>query len=174
MQDWSIFSAIVFKLSLTFLTNDKWTVTHWGRVTYISVSKLTIIGSDNGLSPGRRQANIGTNARKIVNSNLRNQLQWNLKRNSRIFIQENAFEKVVCEITPILSRPRYINSSWPSATYTRRDFHYLFPQRPRYVALILVLISPVPHIWGVTNGSLLASPPNSRRSPASLISPANH
>ena len=27
-----------------------------GRVTHICVSKLTIIGSDNGLSPGRRQA----------------------------------------------------------------------------------------------------------------------
>ena len=66
------------------------------------------------------------------------------------------------------------NSSWPSATYVRRDFQCLFPQRPRYVALISLLISPVPHIWGVTNGSLLASPPNSRRSPASLISPAPH
>ena len=66
------------------------------------------------------------------------------------------------------------NSSWPSATYMRRDFRCLFPQRPRYVALISVLISPVPDIWGVTNGSLLASPPNSRRSPASLISPAPH
>ena len=31
-------------------------LTHWGRVTYIGVSKLTIIGSDNGLSPDRRQA----------------------------------------------------------------------------------------------------------------------
>ena len=30
-------------------------LTHWGRVTHICVSKLTIIGSDNGLSPGRRQ-----------------------------------------------------------------------------------------------------------------------
>ena len=37
-------------------------VTHWGRVTHICVSKLTIIGSDNGLSPGRRQAIIWTNA----------------------------------------------------------------------------------------------------------------
>ena len=35
---------------------------HWGRVTHICVSKLTIIGSDNGLSPGRRQAIIWTNA----------------------------------------------------------------------------------------------------------------
>ena len=35
---------------------------HWGRVTHIFVSKLTIIGSDNGLSPDRRQAIIWTNA----------------------------------------------------------------------------------------------------------------
>ena len=35
---------------------------HWGRVTQICVSKLTIIGSGNGLSPGRRQAIIWTNA----------------------------------------------------------------------------------------------------------------
>ena len=37
-------------------------LTHWGRVTHIYVNKLTIIGSDNGLSPGRRQAIIWTNA----------------------------------------------------------------------------------------------------------------
>ena len=36
--------------------------THWGRATHICVSKLTIIGSDNGLTPGRRQAIIWTNA----------------------------------------------------------------------------------------------------------------
>ena len=35
---------------------------HWGRVTHIYVSKLTIIGSDNDLSPDRRQAIIWTNA----------------------------------------------------------------------------------------------------------------
>ena len=38
------------------------TLTHWGRVTYICVSKLTLISSDNDLSPGRRQAIIWTNA----------------------------------------------------------------------------------------------------------------
>ena len=37
-------------------------LTHWGRVTHICIGKLTIIGSDNGLSPGRRQAIIWTNA----------------------------------------------------------------------------------------------------------------
>ena len=39
-----------------------WALTHWGRVTHICVSKLTIIGSDNSLAPGRRQAIIWTNA----------------------------------------------------------------------------------------------------------------
>ena len=37
------------------------TLTHWGWVTHICISKVTI-GSDNGLSPGRRQAIIWTNA----------------------------------------------------------------------------------------------------------------
>ena len=31
---------------------------HWSRVTHVCVSKLPIRGSDNGLSPGRRQASI--------------------------------------------------------------------------------------------------------------------
>ena len=35
--------------------------THWGRMMHVYLSKLTIIGSDNGLSPGRRQAIIWTN-----------------------------------------------------------------------------------------------------------------
>ena len=37
-------------------------LTHWGRATHTCVGKLTIIGSDNGLSPGRHQAIIWTNA----------------------------------------------------------------------------------------------------------------
>ena len=37
-------------------------LTYWGRVTHICVSKIITIGSDNGLSPGRRQAIIWTNA----------------------------------------------------------------------------------------------------------------
>ena len=40
----------------------RWALIHWGRVTHICVSNLTIIGSDNGLWPGRRQAIIWTNA----------------------------------------------------------------------------------------------------------------
>ena len=35
-------------------------LTHWGRTMHICVGKVTTIGSDNGLSPGRRQAIIWT------------------------------------------------------------------------------------------------------------------
>ena len=44
---------------------DRWVkhifLTHWGRVTHICIGNITIIGSDNGLSPGRRQAITWTN-----------------------------------------------------------------------------------------------------------------
>ena len=45
-------------------------LTHWGRVTHIYVSKLTIISSDNGLSPGRCQAILWTNAGILLIRNL--------------------------------------------------------------------------------------------------------
>ena len=54
---------IVFKCSFKRLAI---VLTHWGRVTIICVIKLTIIGSDNGLSPGRRQAIIWTNAALLL------------------------------------------------------------------------------------------------------------
>ena len=41
-------------------------LTHWGRVTHICVRKLTIIGSDDGLLPGQRQAIIWTNAGILI------------------------------------------------------------------------------------------------------------
>ena len=37
-------------------------LTHWGQMMHLCISKLTIIGSDNDLSPGRRQAIIWINA----------------------------------------------------------------------------------------------------------------
>ena len=53
--------AITF-LCLMLLLIDALTLTHWGRVTHMCVGNLAIIGSGNGLSPGRLQAIIWTNA----------------------------------------------------------------------------------------------------------------
>ena len=95
-----------------FICSIHWTtyvLTHWGRVTHICVVKQTIIGSDNGLSPGRRQAIIRTNAGILsigtFGTNLRN-FKWN----SCIFIQGNAFENVVWKMAAILSRPQCVKT----------------------------------------------------------------
>ena len=47
----------------------------------------------------------------IVNWTLVNNLQWNFNRNSSIFIQENAFENVVCKIASISSRPQCVKQT---------------------------------------------------------------
>ena len=41
-----------------------------------------------------------------------NTIQWNLNQNLCIFIQENAFENVVCQIASILSGPHCVKISW--------------------------------------------------------------
>ena len=60
------------------------------------------IGSDNGLPPIRRQAIISTNA-GLLSIEPQEQLQWNYNQNTEIFIEENAFENIVCEMAAILS-----------------------------------------------------------------------
>ena len=97
---------------------------HWGRVTHICVSKLTIIGSDNGLL----LSHYLNQCWNVVNSNLRNKLQWNLKRNSCIFIQENAFQNVVCEMASILCRPQCVNA-FGTITFS-------VPQMIKYVSML--------------------------------------
>ena len=53
-------------LQRQFRGRGVYTLTHWGRVTHTYVSKLTIIASDNGSSPGRRQAIIWTSAEILL------------------------------------------------------------------------------------------------------------
>ena len=81
-------------------------ITHWGRVTHICVGNPTIIGSDNGLSPGRRQAIIWTNAGILLFGPLGTNFSDFFCRNYSIFIKKNAFESVVCEMAAFLSRPQ--------------------------------------------------------------------
>ena len=70
-------------------TGDVQQLTHWGRVTHICISGLTIIGSDNGLSPGQREVIIWTDAGIL--------LIWTLGTNfSEIFskIRTFSFKKI--------------------------------------------------------------------------------
>ena len=77
-----------------------------GWVTHICASKLTIISSDNGLSPGWRQAIIWTNAR----ISLIGPMRTNLSETPIEILQEIALENVVRKLAAILPRPRCVNS----------------------------------------------------------------
>ena len=46
----------------------------------------------------------------IVNWTLGNKFQWNFNQNWNIFIEENTFENVVCEMLFISSRPQCVNA----------------------------------------------------------------
>ena len=52
----------VLKFKTSYLIDHLWQLTHWGWVMNICIKNLTIIGSENGLSPGQCQAIIWTNA----------------------------------------------------------------------------------------------------------------
>ena len=71
-------------------------LTHWGRETHtcICVGKLTIIGSDNGLSPSRRQAIVWTKAGTL--------LIWPLGTN---------FSEILFEIHTFSFRKMYLEMS---------------------------------------------------------------
>ena len=75
-------------------------VTHWGRATHICVGKLTIIASDNGLAPGRRQAIIWTNAGILLIRTLGTNFSEIL-----IAIETFSFKKMLLKLSSVKWRP---------------------------------------------------------------------
>ena len=58
----SAVNVVCLDYHLDYITVWFMLLTHWGRLTHMCFGNLTIIGSDNGLSPGRHQAIIYTTA----------------------------------------------------------------------------------------------------------------
>ena len=85
------------------------TLNHWGRVMHLCISKQTIIGSDNGLSPGRRQAINWTNAGLLSFGPLETNFSEILIKNQGFSFTKNAFENAVYEMAAILSKGRWAN-----------------------------------------------------------------
>ena len=75
-------------------------LTHWGRVTHICVIEISIIGSDNGLSPGRRQTIICTSAGILFIGPLGTNFSENL-----IGIQAFSFKKMHFKMASTKWRP---------------------------------------------------------------------
>ena len=101
-------------------------LTHWGRVTHICVSKLTIIGSDNGLSPDQRQAIIWTNAGILLIGPLGTNFSEILVK-----ILTFSFKKMRLKVSSVKRRPFclglngligvYRGYHWPSEFYASKS-----------------------------------------------------
>ena len=80
-------------------------------MTHICVSKLTITGSDDGLSPGWRQVIIWTNTGILLIGPLRTNFSENLIEILTFWFTKMRLKSVVCEMTAILSRPQCVKLS---------------------------------------------------------------
>ena len=81
-------------------------LTQWGRVTHICDGYITIIGSDNGLSPGRRQAIIWINAGILLIRPLGINFSEILME-----IKTFSFKKMHLKVSSVKRRPKYFASA---------------------------------------------------------------
>ena len=77
---------------------------HWGRVIYASVNLPSLV---------QIMAWHLNRCWNIDDLTLGNKIQWNINRNSYIFIQRYAFEYVICEMVAILSWHQCVNGLFP-------------------------------------------------------------
>ena len=94
--------------------NADFLLTHWGRATPICVGNLTFIGSDNGLSPGRCQAIIWTNAWILLTGPLWTNFSKILIKIPTFSLKKMHLKVFVCKMAAILSWPQCVNSLWIS------------------------------------------------------------
>ena len=133
----------------------------WGRHRYLL--ECTLSGSS--MTSWTAPSHYLNQYWNIVNWNLGNKFQWNLNRNSNIFIHENAIESVVCEMAAIMSRPQWVNSMWKPQDDTVSQ------------SILLALKSPATHtvVWGTsalawfTWSNALDRSPKVLRSPTALV-----
>ena len=77
---------------------------------HIFVSKLSIIGSDNGLLPDRHQAIIRNKVGILLIGPLGTNFNGIVIEIHTFFVQENALENVVWKMAAILSRPQCVKA----------------------------------------------------------------
>ena len=99
-EKWFVNAIHKMVASLTRLKWVKGSLTHWGGATHICIGKLTTIGSDNGLSPGWRQAIIWTIAAILLIGPLGTNFSEILIR-----IQTFSFKKMYSKMSSVKWRP---------------------------------------------------------------------
>ena len=86
-----------------------WPLTHLPLVPRICVSELGKHWFRQWLVAWSAPSHYQNQCWFIVNWTLGNKLQWNQNQNTKVFIHENAFDCVVCEMAAILSRGNWVN-----------------------------------------------------------------
>ena len=81
-----------------------------GVTSVVGVPSTHLVGSDNGLSPGRRQAIIWTNVGILSIEYLGTNISEILIKIRSFSLKEKAFENVVRKMGAILSRPQCVNT----------------------------------------------------------------
>ena len=124
---------------------------------YICVGNQTIIGSGNGLSPGRGQW------WNIVNWTIRNKISEILKYNSYIFIQQKVLAKIVCNLATILSWPQCVDPIGElhqshNASVTYPTMHHFVTEKCTYVHISVTKWCIVGYLsdalWDLWDGSI--------------------
>ena len=122
-------------------------LTHWGWVSHICVSKLTIIGSDNGLSPGRRKAIIWTNAGILLIRPLGTNFSEIL-----IEIYTFLFKKIIwkcrLEMAAMLSRPQWVKISVRQRAIAATVTWHIKPKLAR--TSYIYIQGSVPYKWTIS------------------------
>ena len=115
-------STVLFGMYLLICTPP---LTHWGRVTQWCVGKLSIICSDNGLSPGRQQAIIRTNAGILLIGPLGTNF-------SGIFIEIHtfSFKKMHLKMSPGKWRPTCLGLNVLMAFYPKKVWTWMSGYTP--------------------------------------------
>ena len=96
--------------------------TQWGRVMYICISKLTIIGSDNDFLPSWRQAIIWTNAWILLNRTLGTNLNETISK-----IHTFSFKKMHLKMLSGKCQPFCLGLNVSSNT---EEYWYMSPRNP--------------------------------------------
>ena len=109
-------------------------------MTDICVSKLVIIGLDNGLLPGQHQPIVWTNAGLLLITPLGSNFS-EILIDFYIFIQENAFENVIRKFAAILSRPHCIKRASGVKTIEYVTWWPLLELQSLYPIMLISLVN---------------------------------
>ena len=137
----SLINRLQLFLFLTVCVITLSVLTHFPLVPHICVSELSQQWCRKWLVTWSAPSHYLNHCWIIVDWALKNKIQWNSNQNTKLFIHENAFENVVCEMTAILSRAQCIKRMWRGSKHTGGSSHDMFDRDWKLIACFRISTS---------------------------------